>query len=262
MTVLSYNVRNAKFPEENYSDVLNNWRFRREAVVDLIRKADPDILALQEDSDRQQRYIQHRLRETHRLYCNRDFYEADNAHNGIFVRKTVRVIDSGAFWISRNGKDKAKVEGSICFRHATYLHIEVLDAPVLVVNVHLDHSKDAKVKSEEALVLIDLLEKLSGNPPTHTFVIGDFNSTPNGLPHKLFEKYGLWDSANLQNNAEPTNPHWLQHPKCERIDYVWISEDLRDKLRTYKVLGDTYRRRDGTLMEPSDHYPVFAEFDT
>ena len=261
MTFLSYNIRNALFNEENYSDVWNNWRFRREAVINLIRKANPDILALQEDSDIQQRYIAHNLRESHRLYCNRAFYEADNAHNSIFIRKTIKVIDRGAFWISHNGKDKAKVEGSICFRHATYAHIEVSSTSLLVVNVHLDHSKVGEVKNDEASVLIKLLEKLSGSPPSHTFIVGDFNSTPDRLPHKLFQKYGLQDSAILQRNAEPTNPHWLQHPRCERIDYVWVSEDLRDKLRIYKVLGDTYRRRDGILMEPSDHYPVLAEFN-
>lgn len=260
MTILSYNIRNALFNEADHSDVWNNWRFRRKAVVNLIEKANPDVIALQEDSTKQQQYIETHFRKSHQLFRERSFYQADNANNGILVRKTLKVIDSGAFWISRNGKHKGKVKGSICFRHATYTRLRLRTQQLLVVNVHLDHTKTEKVKIEEASTFIKLLRRLSGDPPINTIVVGDFNTTPTRLPHRLFQQYGLRDSGKRQNNAEPTNPHWLQHPKCERIDYIWASRDLITNLRQYKVLGDTYRRRDGIFLEPSDHYPVFAEF--
>ncbi len=261
MRFLSYNLRNAGNQEEKHTDIWNNWRFRREAVVDLIRKANPDVLALQEDSDEQLKVIQDRLRESHTVYCDPAFYEADNAYVAILVRNTIKISGSGAVWISGDGKKLSKIDGSICFRHATYVWLRLSDASLLVVNVHLDHTDDRAVKRKEMEVFIDLLSAMSGKPPTRTVVLGDFNSTPDMQPHSFLGKYGLRDSARLQCNEEATCIHWAKSPASERIDYIWMSSDLTGKLAAYKVISGAYNRQDGSPGHASDHSAVFAQFD-
>src|SRR5262249_10356884 len=118
MRLLSYNLRNAGIREEAIS---NGWDYRREAVVDLIKKEDPDVLSLQEDSNEQLEYIRDALNGSHRVCLDPAFYEADRAYNAILVRNTFKVTGTGAFWICGNGQTQSKIDGSICFRHATFV---------------------------------------------------------------------------------------------------------------------------------------------
>jgi endonuclease/exonuclease/phosphatase family metal-dependent hydrolase len=261
MKFLTYNLRNARIREENHTDVWNNWRFRREGVVDLIRKANPDVLALQEDSDEQLKDIRNALNESHTAYYDPAFYEADTAYDALLVRNTIKVSGCGAFWICGDGKTQAKIDGSICFRHATFVRLQLAEGPLLAVNVHLDHAVDRVVKQMETEVFIGLLGKIAGTPSARTIVMGDFNSTPDMEPHLLLESHGLRDSARLQGNEDATSIHWTKDPASERIDYIWLSDDLTGKLAAYKVINGAYRRQDGSPGHASDHSAVFAQLD-
>ena len=84
MLFLSYNLRNAGIREEAVS---STWGYRRDAVVDLITKENPDVLALQEDSSEQLDYVRNALKESHSVYLDPAFYEADRSYNAILVRK-------------------------------------------------------------------------------------------------------------------------------------------------------------------------------
>jgi endonuclease/exonuclease/phosphatase family metal-dependent hydrolase len=259
MKFLSYNLRNGRIREEENTDIWNNWRYRREAALALIKQADPDVLALQEDSEEQLANLKEALKETHSAHCDPSFYDADKSYDAIFVRNTLAVADSGAFWIAGDGKRQAKIDGSICYRHATY--VRLADADLLVVNVHLDHNDDRAAKRREIEVFIGLLSGLAGMPPARTIVMGDFNSTPDTEPPRILESYGLRDAARLKNDARPTSIHWKKQPASERIDYIWLSDDLTGKLAAYDVLEGRYSRRDGSAGHASDHSAVFAQVD-
>ena len=261
MRFLTYNLRNAGIPEEKHSEIWNGWRFRRDAVVDLINEADPDVLALQEDSDEQLKYIGDALKHSHIAYCDPAFYEADTAYDAVLVRKTIKVCGSGAFWIADDGKRQSKIDGSICFRHASYVWLELSEAPLLVVNAHLDHADDPAVKRNEMQVFTALLNGIAGSPPKRTIVMGDFNSTPDLPPHSIMKKYGLHDAARLQGSEEATGVHWRKNPAAERIDYIWLSDDLEGKLAGYRLIDGAYRRQDGSPGHASDHSAVCAQFD-
>ncbi len=260
MKLLSYNLRNALIREERRTDVWNNWRHRRDAVLDLIRSSDPDVLALQEDTNEQLHFILDGLQGSHRAWFDPAFYEADIANNAILVRSTIEVSGSGAFWISGDGTTASKPEGSICMRHATYVRLNVGGDALLTVNVHLDHTGDRPVKRNEMEIFNRLLGGLSGTPPRRTIVMGDFNGLPDAAPYRLLEDFGLQDVARLQGNEEATCVHWTDRPASDRIDYVWLSDDLKDRLAGYAVIDGAYRRQDGSAGHASDHSAVFARF--
>lgn len=259
MKFLSYNLRNGRIREEENTDVWNNWRYRRDAAIAVIRQADPDVLALQEDSDEQLANVKEALKETHTAYCDPSFYEADKSYDAIFVRNTLAVSGHGAFWIAGDGTRQAKIEGSICYRHATYARLA--DSGLLAVNVHLDHNDEPAAKRQEIEVFIGLVSGIAGTPPARTIVMGDFNSTPDSEPPRIMEAYGFRDVARLKGDARPTSIHWKKTPASERIDYIWLSDDLTGKLAAYDVREGRYRRPNGSAGHASDHSAVFAQIE-
>ncbi len=261
MRFLSYNLRNAGIREEETTTALHAWSYRRDAVLDLIAKEDPDVLALQEDNHEQLEYVRNAFKDSHRAFLEPAFYEADRAHNAIFVRNGLKVAASRAFWIFPHQGTQSKIDGSICFRHATYIRLEQIEPALLIVNVHLDHTGDQPVKQKEMEVFIELLGGIAGRPPMRTIVMGDFNSVPATRSYALLKEFGLQDSARLQGSEEGTFSCWTKDPPLHRIDYIWLSDDLKSKFKSYAVVRGAYRRQDGSLGSPSDHAAVSAQFD-
>ena len=255
MRFLSYNLRNARIREEAVS---SSWGYRRDAVVDLLKKENPDVLALQEDSGEQLEYIRNALSGSHRVCLDQAFYEADSAYNAILIRNSLKVVDTGAFWICGNGQAQSKIDGSICFRHATFVRLQ---NTLLVVNVHLDHTEDAVVKQTEMKAFIDLLGGIAGVPPTKTIVMGDFNTVPKMEPHFLLEKFGMRDAAQLHGSEDGTFSCWTKGSPSDRIDYIWLSDELKSAFETYRVVPGAYPRQGGGLCYASDHAAVLAQFD-
>jgi len=216
------------------------------------------VLALQEDSNEQLEYIRNALNGSHRVCLDPAFYEADNAYNAILDRNTLKVADTGAFWICGDGRTQSKIDGSICFRHATFVRLQ---NTLLIVNVHLDHTEDAAIKQTEMRAFIDLLSGIAGVPPTKTLVMGDFNNVPKMEPHFLLEKFGMRDAAQLHGSEDGTFSCWTNGAPSDRIDYVWLSDDLRSALETYRIVLGAYPRQGGGLYYASDHAAVLAQFD-
>jgi endonuclease/exonuclease/phosphatase family metal-dependent hydrolase len=260
MKFISYDVRNALIRDEEKTDVWNNWRHRREAVLDLIRSSDPDVLALQEDTHEQLNYVLDGLQCSHRACFDPAFYDADTANDAILVRSTIEISRSGAFWISGDGKTASKPEGSICMCHATYGRLHLGGDALLTVNMHLDHSGDQAVKRNEMEYSTHLLGGLSGTPPRRTIVMGDFNGLPDAAPCRLLEDFGLRDAAGLQGNGKATYVHWAERPALDRVDFVSLSGDLRDRARRLRRDQRRLQRQDGSTGHASDHSAVFAHF--
>jgi endonuclease/exonuclease/phosphatase family metal-dependent hydrolase len=258
MRLLSYNLRNAGIREEAVS---RTWGSRRDAVVDLITKENPDVLALQEDSSEQLDYVRNAFKESHSVCLDPAYYEADKSYNAILVRKTLKVAGAGAFWICGNGQTQSKIDGSICFRHATFVRLQKAHGSLLVVNVHLDHTEDAAAKQTEMKAFIDLLGRTAGVPPAKTVVMGDFNNVPKMEPYFLLEKFGMHDAAQLQGSDDGTFSCWTKGSPSDRIDYIWLSDDLTSALKTYRVSLGAYPRQEGGLCYASDHAAVLAQFD-
>lgn len=71
--------------------------------------------------------------------------------------------------------------------------------------------------------------------------------------------FGFKDSYYLMNqtfkNSVPTKGHAKKTSKLRRIDYIWVDEELADKLKAADVL-----QNENTDFL-SDHYPVFVRFN-
>jgi exonuclease III len=71
----------------------------------------------------------------------------------------------------------------------------------------------------------------------------------------------MWDTAQLQGSEDGTFSCWTEGSPSDRIDYVWLSDDLKSALETYRVILGGYPRQGGELCYASDHAAVLAQFD-
>jgi endonuclease/exonuclease/phosphatase family metal-dependent hydrolase len=109
--------------------------------------------------------------------------------------------------------------------------------------------------------LIDLLGGIAGVPPAGTIVMGDFNDLPEMEPHFLLEKFGMRDAAQLKGIENGTFSCWTEGSPSDRIDYVWLSNDLERAFEAYRVILGSYRGQDGAICYASDHAAVLAQFN-
>jgi endonuclease/exonuclease/phosphatase family metal-dependent hydrolase len=235
----------------------HEWRSRRQALAELIGKFDPDILALQEDSEEQRRFLEVAFARSHRVFCDPAFYDADAAHNALFVRDGIEVRESGSFWIAPDESGVEKLAGSICQRHATWIRARVREQDVLIANVHLDHATEPAFKRYEAKLLQDRIQAVLRRSPGMAVMLGDFNFVPDSAPYRLLEESGWRDAARMRGDEQATFLGW-DCRMAERIDYCWLSAPLGERLADYAVLQELAMERESP--QPSDHCPVGVTF--
>ena len=150
--------------------------------------------------------------------------------------------------------------------------IEAPSGPLRVYSVHLNHSS-----VEERLIQIARLRAImAGAPgeggawsgqdyrpvweedgpqppmPARAILMGDFNLTPNSPEHAAFcdGAHGLVDSWRALGHEE--GPGWTCHEDKGgwRIDYAFVTADLKDRLRAMSV---------DHAAQGSDHQPIRVE---
>jgi len=251
LKILSCNIRNALMREKQAK---HEWYSRRQVLADLIRKFDPDILALQEDSEEQRRFLEAAFARSHRIFCDPAFYNADVAYNALLVRNGIEVGESGSFWIAPDERGVEKLEGSICQRHATWIRARARKQHILIANVHLDHATEPAFKRREAKLLQDRIGGVFQRSPAMAVMLGDFNFVPDSAPYRLLEESGWRDAARMRGNEQATFLGW-DYQTADRIDYCWLSASLGERLMDYAVLQGPAEG-----PQPSDHCPVGVTF--
>ena len=253
LRVMSFNVLVARDIEGPA-----RWSGRRDALVQVIADADPDLLGTQELLREQADFITARLPQYAWFgHGRRGDGAADDEHMGVFYhRERMRLLDSGHFWLS----DTPDVPGSITWgtrypRMASWgLFERIADGKRLyLLNTHMPYRDEDATARERGATLI--LRHIAGLPADLPVVlVGDFNDIPGHPPHRALTAVlgDAWEHAPRRSGPEGTG-HWFEGRAERRLDWV-LSRGLRP--RTVRHLDDAV---DGVL--PSDHYPVLVEFD-
>jgi len=249
---MSFNIRNM-----HSRDGANGWEHRREAVCDLVRRYQPDILGTQEAYFPQVEDLRQALPEYAVLGVGRDDGQRKGEHCALFVHsKRWQIGASGTFWFS----ETPDVPGS---RHWTREHPRICTwayligktgSPFVVYNVHMDH--EAQVAREKSSVLIG--EHIQRRyPETPALVMGDFNmeeDNPAMQPLLKAEALRLYDTFRPLHPMTPrqgTFHGFMGEQGGEKIDYILASEAFRT-LETNILYDNTEGRY------PSDHFPLVA----
>ena len=254
LNVMTFNVR---FPNPNDGD--NIWENRKDILVDTIRKYDPDVFGTQEMFDLQGRYIAEQLPEYEWIGISRQGNH-ENEHMGLFYKRAnLFVLESGNFWLSETPDEPGSMSWNTSLpRMVTWARFRDADGEQFYLyNTHFPHRRDddaarlncARVIVEDFRRRVPAFAKL--------IVMGDFNSAADSDVHQLFttELTDAWDASPKQSGPPTTSSGWVGRTQGRRIDWILYRGDWQ--AREVETVDYNMSGR-----YPSDHYPVFAVFET
>ncbi len=253
INLISYNIR-----YETVDDKDNNWPNRKEDLVAQVIKYKADILCLQEDLEKQAKFVDEQTGLTGTLNTktkgNSGFY------NGIYYNnKRFSIEAQGHFYLNEGTDTVGRGWDAASFRFARWVRFfdKETQSEFYVFNTHFDH-KGIVAREESAKLMLSKIEEIAGSSPV--ILTGDFNSKPETNPIKTL-KVGLKDSRDIcktkANGPFGTfNSFKLDSPLSNRIDYIFIKNNV--VVNTYEVSVD--KTKTGNYI--SDHLPVIVNLTT
>lgn len=253
-SVMTYNIR-----LDTHADGVNAWPNRKEKLIALIRKNNPDILGVQEVLHHQMQDLQSGLPEYTFVGVGRDDGKEKGEYSAIFYKKEkFEVIKQSTFWLSETPDvPGSKNWDAAITRVATYAHLKdkTSGQTFLVLNTHFDHiGKQARLNSA-ILIKGYIAGYLDFNKTMPVIITGDFNSEPTEPPYlsminEVVMKF--YDTRPANSTTGTFCGFTVNAMTCKTIDYIFHSAAW--KTESYQVLTD----HDGTYY-PSDHLPVIAK---
>ena len=252
---MTYNVR-----YDNPNDGKNNWKFRKENLVNQILFYEPDVIGTQEALEDQINYLNTKLINYNFVGVARaDVKEGGKGeYSAIFYKRSkYKKLKSGTFWFSKTPDKPSRGWDTSLNRICTYILLKNKknNQKFWVFNTHFDHKgKIAREKSSK-LILHKIAEINKKNLPV--FLVGDFNLVPEESPITLLSNK-LNDSYKISQNP-PFGPYgtFIGFSECKsakrRIDYIFTSKN-NIIVKKYAVLANI-----DDLKFPSDHFPVIVE---
>ena len=254
LKVMTYNIR-----LDVASDGENAWQNRREFLLSQIKFYEPTVFGTQEGRPNQ-------IAEMKDYLSNYDFIghgrdgENKGEYSAIFYDTTkVKFENVNTFWLSETPEKMSLGWDASYPRICTYGLMTVLNSEekVWVFNTHLDHKGNEAQLNGIQLIEAEIKKVNKKNYPV--ILMGDFNVTPESeLISNLkinFNDAKELAGANAFGQQGTFNGFKFQDSIKNRIDYIFISKKANINLKKYGVLSDSK-----DLKYPSDHFPVFVEF--
>ena len=256
LKVMSFNIRYG-----TANDGENRWENRRDALFELMRAEDADVIGLQEALDFQIREIVAAVPGYAVTGVGRDDGRAKGEFSAILFRtRRLALSDAGTFWFSDTPEVVAsRTWGNTITRICSWARFIDRDGRAFWhYNVHLDHqSQPSRERSAELLARRIAARDDRGEP---AIVTGDFNvgeANPAlvpllgtaAAPGRFADTFRVVEPAATEAGTFTAfDPSRITGDK---IDYVLVP-------RGTEVLGAAIIRtaRNGKL--PSDHFPVTA----
>jgi endonuclease/exonuclease/phosphatase family metal-dependent hydrolase len=257
LRVMSFNIRYG-----TAADGENSWTKRRDFMIEVIRKFDPDLLGTQEVLAHQADFLTEQLSGYTLIGVGRE----DGKRKGEFssvMFKTDRFepVESGTFWLSEKPDEVgSKSWDSSLPRIVTWVKLRDKSAggrELLWLNTHWDH-RGNKARIESGKIMRKWIDEHAGDLPV--VVTGDLNVNEDHeglmtlLDHEakppLLDTYRAVRSQRRKDEA--TAHAFTGNKNGRRIDFILCSQELAP---TAAEIVRT--NREGKY--PSDHFPVTAE---
>lgn len=251
----SLNIATFNLRMDTPNDGVNAWPNRKEMVKGLVQFHDFDVFGTQEGFIHQLNNI---LEVSAYGYVGvgRDDGKDAGEHSAIFYKKDrFTVLDKGDYWLSTTpDKPSFGWDATSHKRICSWAKFKdkVTGKEFYFFSVHYDHQGKV-ARHESSLLMIARIKEITKGAPF--FCVGDFNAREDDEPIQIILKEGtLIDSKKITKlppygTAGTFQSFKLDAPMLHRIDYIFVSEEVR--VNKYGVLNDMQYGR-----FPSDHFPV------
>ncbi len=251
LKVMTFNVRTI-----TGNDGLNDWNHRRDLFAETIRQLHPDVIGTQELHKQQGDDTVARLPEY--TWFGRDrFGKHTDEHMGIFYRKdTLKLVESGDFWLSDTPDKVGSITwGNLFPRMVNWALFESISdhKRFYLLDTHYPYrDSDEDARSRSAHEMNEWIAKLPKDVPV--IVTGDFNTGPDSESHTTLTATlkDAWETAPKREGPAETF-HNFTGNATKRIDWILYRGVSPTSVQTVTT------SKDGRY--PSDHFPVFADFD-
>ena len=253
-TAMTYNIK-LDYPKEGK----NSWANRKPFFINQIKFYEPDVLGVQEAMPNQMKDMDSLLVDYSYVGVGRDDGKNEGEFSAIFYKtEKFKIINSSTFWLSETPEKVSMGWDAACNRVCTYALFQhkKTKQKFWVFNTHFDHV-GVVARAKSAQLILEKMKTLN----TENFpviLMGDFNLEPETEDIQTIKK-SLLDSkevSELKFGPEGTfNGFEFEKPVTRRIDYVFVSKS-NIMVKKYAVLSDNW-----DLKYPSDHFPVFVNFE-
>lgn len=232
------------------------WENRREDLVFLIQRYDPDVIGMQEVTPEWYAYLKEKLSAYDVAGRARDG-ENQGEYAPIFYKKSKFTAEKEeTFWLSETPDTVSFGWDAACRRICTDVILKSKRGKEFAaVNTHLDHVGPAAQKNGAAMIKEKMI---SLDLPA--FCTGDFNVDEDSDVYKsmLDDKIGNAKYLAKMSEIAITFNDFGKHPENMpyAIDHCFVMKK-KIKVLSYKVITD--KRTNGRFI--SDHYPVFVTLD-
>lgn len=255
LSILTFNIRYGTAKDEGHL-----WETRKAAVAEVLREHRPDVAGLQEALDFQVEFLRKELSGEYSLVGEGREGGVEGEFSPILYRsERFLLARAGRFWLS----DTPSVVGSKTWaslpRIVTWVELidRFAEEPLLVFNTHWAHDSDEARLASAKLIRMEV-DRIAERESA-VILMGDFNCVPESDPYRVLvdgkaESFG--DALSAGKEGGISTFHGFRGSGGDRgpIDWILFRGDLQAK--EYRVLVGEYL---GEL--PSDHYPVFAQFE-
>ncbi|MBV7256103.1 exodeoxyribonuclease III [Pacificimonas sp. WHA3] len=252
---------------------INSVRIRLHLIEQLVMAEDPDIICLQETKVRDSQFPHEAFEGMGYKYR---ILNGQPMHHGVAIVSRVPLTEDRRHDWQDNGEAR---------------HIGVrLPSGLLLENVYIPAGGDVPDREEnpkfgQKLDFYERMTKWSETLDTPTIMMGDFNIAPlesDVWSHKqllkvvshtpievdtmkrLQDAHGWVDVGRLMIPAPERlytwwsyrAKDWTKGDRGRRLDHVWVSPELRSKIRAHRVLEPAR-----SWEKPSDHIPLITEME-
>lgn len=240
MKVMTFNLRHII-----KEDLLGLWRKRYKRIVSFIIKENPDIIGVQELTNKGRRYLKRYLKDYKVIGKKRHSIIFTNEYNCLLIKKDIKINGHKTYSLSDKitklgRRDKADKFPRIC----TVAHLEKNNIKFFIANTHMDNSSTQNKK--RLLDIFDSIVEKYKREDEYVIILGDFNMS---LDNRYLVKYSLKYVDPFKNSTIGTYP---SVPDMKAIDHIFLDKNI---LFTKEIIHSD--SNDSGYM--SDHYPMSCE---
>ncbi len=251
LSIMSFNIRFS-----NPNDNENSWENRKNEVVALIEKYQPDVLGIQEGLDNQVEFINSNIANYNNIGEGRDGKNKGEFSSIFYDSTNLKLINQKTFWLSETPNIISIGWDAALNRVCTYgeFTTKTDKDTIHVFNTHFDHL-GIKARKKSAKLITSKIDEF-GLDNSKVIVIGDFNSEPQSTPISTLEsklddaqKIAITPFNGIKGTFNNFDPNMVPE---RRIDYIF-TKNL--EVKSYLHIDD--KRKNNLCI--SDHLPVMVE---